>query len=369
MQYRNIAMPLKLRLSKHSPEPRALQLRAQLFEFIQREGLREGSRLPSERELAERFHLNVNTVSKAYRMLVGEGYLSRSVGRGTFLCTACLKGTIALIRVHDRYSPGSLFGRLLVEGLAAWLTKQGWRHEFIDVAPGGEADLMKNHRFLEGIRRSSYSAVAMNAVGLPQGAFERLSQARIPSLILDTREPLAFCDEYLHVDYADFFRRAVDDLRAHGARRPVCFGMSRVLEGGRVTPAIHYLAGLLLKAGIPFDESRGLAADHTDQGPGDYGRIRRFLAEAGGFDAIVCDNDVTGGLVQLALLADRHEVAAIRFITHANRGVSGFFAVPVKPLFVDLDAVVRLAGERIVGLATHGPHRAPCGVPVGFAEE
>ena len=45
-------------------------------------------KLPGERELARRFHVNAKTLSKALTDLAAEGLLHRSIGRGTFVRTA-----------------------------------------------------------------------------------------------------------------------------------------------------------------------------------------------------------------------------------------------------------------------------------------
>src|SRR5690349_17802987 len=42
-------------------------------------------RLPGERQLARRFHVNAKTLSKALTDLAAEGLLDRSIGRGTFV--------------------------------------------------------------------------------------------------------------------------------------------------------------------------------------------------------------------------------------------------------------------------------------------
>jgi hypothetical protein len=44
-------------------------------------------KLPGERELARRFHVNAKTLSKALTDLAAEGLLQRSIGRGTFVKT------------------------------------------------------------------------------------------------------------------------------------------------------------------------------------------------------------------------------------------------------------------------------------------
>src|SRR3982751_3902715 len=42
-------------------------------------------KLPGERALAKRFHVNAKTLSKALTDLAAEGVLDRSIGRGTFV--------------------------------------------------------------------------------------------------------------------------------------------------------------------------------------------------------------------------------------------------------------------------------------------
>jgi DNA-binding transcriptional regulator YhcF (GntR family) len=60
-----------------------------LFEAaIARGELPSGSRLPPERELAERLGISRTTVVSAYRELESRGLLRGYVGRGTFVCAA-----------------------------------------------------------------------------------------------------------------------------------------------------------------------------------------------------------------------------------------------------------------------------------------
>jgi DNA-binding transcriptional regulator YhcF (GntR family) len=49
-------------------------------------------KLPGERELARRFHVNAKTLSKALTDLAAEGLLSRSIGRGTFVRSSTAAG-------------------------------------------------------------------------------------------------------------------------------------------------------------------------------------------------------------------------------------------------------------------------------------
>src|SRR4029078_654608 len=60
-----------------------------LFETAIANGeLPSGSRLPPERELAQRLPLSTTTVVRAYPKLESRGLLRGYVGRGTFVCAA-----------------------------------------------------------------------------------------------------------------------------------------------------------------------------------------------------------------------------------------------------------------------------------------
>src|SRR6266566_7947725 len=52
-------------------------------------------KLPGERALARRFHVNAKTLSKALTDLAAEGLLDRSIGRGTYVKTEAPTGAAA----------------------------------------------------------------------------------------------------------------------------------------------------------------------------------------------------------------------------------------------------------------------------------
>src|SRR5712691_6694023 len=52
-------------------------------------------KLPGERSLARRFHVNAKTLSKALTDLAAEGLLHRSIGRGTYVKTESPTGAAA----------------------------------------------------------------------------------------------------------------------------------------------------------------------------------------------------------------------------------------------------------------------------------
>ena len=62
-----------------------LQVAGDVLNSAARNGLRLGSRLPTERELAASLQLSRTTIRNAMALLEEEGVVSREVGRGTFL--------------------------------------------------------------------------------------------------------------------------------------------------------------------------------------------------------------------------------------------------------------------------------------------
>ncbi|HZK84390.1 MAG TPA: GntR family transcriptional regulator [Desulfosporosinus sp.] len=77
-------------LDRKSGIPYYIQLKEQIRRRITHGGWTAGTKLPTERELAERISVSRNTVSQAYKELESEGILSSARGRGTFVSDTLL---------------------------------------------------------------------------------------------------------------------------------------------------------------------------------------------------------------------------------------------------------------------------------------
>lgn len=77
-----------MELDRQSGVPFYIQLKEQIRKRIMQGVWTAGTKLPTERELAEQLGVSRNTVSQAYKELEGEGVLSSSQGRGTFVADA-----------------------------------------------------------------------------------------------------------------------------------------------------------------------------------------------------------------------------------------------------------------------------------------
>lgn len=76
---------MKYQLNKNIPIPLYFQLKQHMIEQIEREELKPGDSILSERELSEMFSISRMTVRQALLELVNEGKLIREQGRGTFV--------------------------------------------------------------------------------------------------------------------------------------------------------------------------------------------------------------------------------------------------------------------------------------------
>ncbi|MCE5230526.1 GntR family transcriptional regulator [bacterium] len=94
-----------------------------LFFEIGRGTLREGDRLPTIKELAERLKINPNTVAKAYRELDLKGIIAGRRGDGSFVA-ALTNGTVRLTRAQKTAKLDELFGRVVAEAKAYGITER-----------------------------------------------------------------------------------------------------------------------------------------------------------------------------------------------------------------------------------------------------
>ncbi len=84
-------------ISRTSAVPLHSQLRRHLLSRIQRGQLRQGQKLPSEREYADQLGISLAPVRQAILDLVKEGYLTRTRGRGTFVREGRVDEKIAIL--------------------------------------------------------------------------------------------------------------------------------------------------------------------------------------------------------------------------------------------------------------------------------
>jgi GntR family transcriptional regulator len=100
-------------IDKNAPLPLYYQVREALLTLITAGGLQEGSLIPTEREIGEKFHVSRITVRRAIDELVREGYLVAQQGKGTFVAQSKIDRRMAQMKsfseqmLEEGHRPGS----------------------------------------------------------------------------------------------------------------------------------------------------------------------------------------------------------------------------------------------------------------------
>jgi DNA-binding transcriptional regulator YhcF (GntR family) len=168
-------------LLTRAPEPVRDQLRLLLLAEIDRGTFLRGAKLPSERELAEKFGTSRTTVRQAIEFLVEAGTLVRSSGKGTFVAGALsetwsssdpsagtaagtLQGTLAFVISEDIFEFVQVGYNRILLGVQTTCQQSGYRllfHVLTDDAPMVESGVAgyivaggAPRRFLERLREA-----------------------------------------------------------------------------------------------------------------------------------------------------------------------------------------------------------------------
>ncbi|KXG44266.1 GntR family transcriptional regulator [Tepidibacillus infernus] len=81
-------------INKNSPLPIYYQLEEIIKEMIEKEELKPGDLIPSEREFSEKYEISRMTVRQAINSLVNDGYLLRKQGKGTYVARQKIEQTL-----------------------------------------------------------------------------------------------------------------------------------------------------------------------------------------------------------------------------------------------------------------------------------
>lgn len=252
-------------------------------------------KLPGERSLARRFHVNAKTLSKALTDLAAEGVLDRSIGRGTFVKGSVPKGAAP----------------------ARWLIicdpdQMALPHVQLLAAQNPDAEIVTD---VAGVRPSfmnQFGAVIDIARATPS-EFLRDLMLRHVRLVSVGREPQTYSVNAIIPDYALAVSQLARELLLAGHRR---FGV--IEERGQTT-----IADGLRRAAQRFSAECAI----------DIGSPKdaRLLVESG-VTALICDSPLSAQAARSALqsagisVPARVSVAALGVADTAP--CSGYFVPP-----------------------------------------
>jgi hypothetical protein len=311
-----------------------------------REAIRSGEfagKLPGERALAKRFHVNAKTLSKALTDLAAEGLLDRSIGRGTYV-----KGTAPQPSAHGRWLVLCDAGQ--AEGCLVARLKRANEHLHVVSGPG-EVGRMRPS-FL-----NQFDAVIDMAGGTPESLLRDLVVRNVPVVVVG-REPRTYSTHAVLADAALGATRLVRNLLLAGHRR-----LAAVEPPGStvVTLALRQAAARYAPA-MNGDSSDAVVESFTPEesaslvSPADWAGA---TGGPGGVTAVVCDSAASAREVRKALQQHGTQIpgdvclAAVGCACDLADCDSAGCGYPCSGYFVSCQQIV----DAIVGLLTDTPSR------------
>jgi DNA-binding LacI/PurR family transcriptional regulator len=208
-----------------SPTPIRSQLKALLMQEIQEGRFKRGGRIPSERELAERYGISRASVRESITELINLGILFRTVGRGTFVAAEAAETKAAPAPGSSPLNVGFFinagifhfvqtgYNRIL-GGVQEICASSGWRLVFHAVGEDKDSPLLETIRasqsgFLDG-------CIVVGGVG--RHVLDALDEQGIPTVLVDPLINDESAPADVTIDYASGARLAIRHLYDLGHR-------------------------------------------------------------------------------------------------------------------------------------------------------
>jgi DNA-binding transcriptional regulator YhcF (GntR family) len=285
-------------------------------------------KLPGERALAKRFHVNAKTLSKALTDLAAEGLLDRSIGRGTYV-----RGSAPAPSAPARWLV--LCDQADDPSIDCVIDQLRRAHGDMQVATSSSVAEMRPS-FLNG-----FGAVVDLAADTPESFLRDLVVRNLPVVAIN-REPKTYSTHAVMVDLVLGTQRIARDLLIAGHRRIAAAeprGNTSVSHTLRQFAA-RYRAGAetVVETFSPAEIEAGSAV--------------AALAE-GGFTAVVCDSIRTASRVKGALESHGVDVPGQLSLAAVGCLCGGRVVCPCSGYFVDCEPLA----EAVVRLLAGGPAR------------
>lgn len=210
-------------IQSDSSTPIRSQLKELLLQEIREGRFRPGRRIPSEREIAERYGISRGSVRESISELLNSGLLFRTVGRGTFVSPGASSTTpdrratdpqnIAFIISENIFHFVQTGYNKILGGVQEVSTAQGWRLLFHTLGDDASNPTLRSLR--NTANRSLDGCVVVG--GVRRHVLDLLHEQRIPTVLVD----LLISDEEaasVTIDYAQGARLAMRHLHGLGHR-------------------------------------------------------------------------------------------------------------------------------------------------------
>ena len=216
----------KTKIRSDSPTPIRSQLKEILIGEIRQGRFRPGGRIPSERELAERYGISRASVRESITELINSGFLFRTVGKGTFVSKQ-LPDTdtpqkittephnIGFVISEDIFHFVQTGYNKILGGVQEVCGQNGWRLLFSAVGEGSD------NPGLNSLRQTGKLAFDGCVVvgGVRRNTLDVLQEEGIPTVLVDMLISDEAADTLaVTINYADGARMAIQHLYDLGHR-------------------------------------------------------------------------------------------------------------------------------------------------------
>jgi LacI family transcriptional regulator len=216
----------KIKIRSDSPTPIRSQLKELLIQEIRQRRFRPGGRIPSERELAERYGISRASVRESITELIHSGFLFRTVGKGTFVSRELPDADTPQKITSEPHNIGFIISEnifhfvqtgynKILGGVQEVCGQNGWRLLFSAV--GEDADSPGLNSLRQAGRLELDGCVVVG--GVRRNTLDSLQEEGIPTVLVD----MLITDEAadilaVTIDYAEGARMAIQHLYDLGHR-------------------------------------------------------------------------------------------------------------------------------------------------------
>jgi hypothetical protein len=287
-------------------------------------------KLPGERALAKRFHVNAKTLSKALTDLAAEGVLDRSIGRGTYV-----KGSAPVVPAQARWLVLCDEAGAPHESVSCLLERLKVANPEIQLSSCTSVAEMRPS-FLNG-----FGAVIDAGLATPESFVRDLVVRNLPVVAVN-REPKTYSTHAVLVDAALGAARITRDLLLAGHRKLA------VVETSGSTTVSHAVR----QAAQRYD--RDAVVETCSPAEMEQGRGVAAILESG-VTAILCDSVPSAHRLKTGLDRQGVEVPAMVSVAAVGCLCGGAEEAPCSGYFVDCVPVA----EAVVGLLRDNPPTRP----------
>jgi DNA-binding LacI/PurR family transcriptional regulator len=330
-----------------SPDAVRVQLRAILLDEIRQGVYKPNKRIPSERELSERYKASRASIREAIAELISEGVLFRAGGRGTFVSDQ----SAALAKAQDQNRQiGFWINEDIFHFIQAGYTRiltgaeeicraSGYVLAFHAVTEDREAVALL---FSESSGRP-LAAGNLVAGGLRRSVMERIEQLGKPVVVVDPmiRTPVDTIDS-VHIDYAAGTREAVRHLVELGHQEIGFIGFAGTVKYDAFWMSLEEL-------GVHFHPRYAQFLDLPDVVPSvltGFQSMNRLLAHEKRPTAVVVVNDhIAQGALEALSVSGLTVPEEMSLIGYDDIGQAG---LPLTTVRCDLVETGRLAARALL---------------------